>query len=444
QSLDSRRRRHRVLTLYLHPRCRLDRRQQRDPGQPVRSEYRHRHSKHCHRLDFNIKTGKPDDVCISCVVKAVEDTFLFQIQFPSMEVMERFDWVKSATVLGMHRPIEAKHLPAIHDSSLFAASIGLYSSDPAKYTTPLFTALPNTLFGPKKPPTYCETILGRMLDDHSSHDVFFEFENPFSDLKQVIESEIRTDHNDAVDTSKIAVDPIIQDEKSPEKPVETPAVETSNDGSAMKPATLTENNIHPHRHNNPNNISSSSSHADQISTSSDGKPSIGAHKIVLSQVEYFQTMFSSSFAEGGPGVKKILIKDVDIHCFRVLIEFIYLGELRPASIPRSLTEDQASGPTPTWEDLYLLADRYNITPLRDMAGSRILWGLHASWAVPFLFRTAYLFEELRPRVIKFVVKHCVLTIVQKKVQQDYFDHPECSAIFGEIITELSSMRAIDK
>ncbi|KAF9574931.1 hypothetical protein EC968_004932 [Mortierella alpina] len=411
---------------------------------------------------FNIKTEKPEDISISCVVKAVEDTFLFQIQFPSLEVMERFDWVKSAIVLGMHRrspsatavtrPIEAKCLPATHDSSLFAASIVLYSSEPAKFTVPLFTALPNTLFGPRRTPTYCETILGRMLDDHASHDVFFEFENPFEDLQQVIESEIKTDHSDEIDDGNRSSDPkAVQDEQCSEAPAENnPPAETTEDSTATKPATVTETNISSHRNNNNNNNNNSSSnnsgssgHADQISTTTSGKQSIGAHKIVLSQVEYFQTMFSSSFAEGGPGVKKILIKDADIHCFRVLIEFIYLGELRPLSIPRFLTEDHPQAPqdpTPTWEDLYLLADRYNILPLREIAGIRILSGLHASWAVPFLFRTAYLFEELRPHVIKFVVKNCVLMIVQKKVQQDYFDHPECSAIFGEIITELSSVR----
>ncbi|KAF9276295.1 hypothetical protein BGZ68_010122 [Mortierella alpina] len=395
---------------------------------------------------FQIKTEKPEDICISCVVKAVEDTFLFQIQFPSLEVMERFDWVKSASVLGMHRrsptatavtrwadslmmsPIEAKLLPAVHDNSLFAVSIGLHSSEPAKYTLPLFTALPTT-FGSKKPPTYCETILGRMLDDHSSHDVFFEFENPLADLKQVIETEIKTDPSHKATSDGKKNTDLEPQEKSSDVPTENPPAETTDEGSPAKlPASIESNN------------NSSKGHADQTSTTC-GRRSIGAHKIVLSQVEYFQTMFSSSFAEGGPGVKRILIKDVDILCFRLLIEFIYLGELRPWSIPRYLTEDQAQVQTPTWEDVYLLADRYSIIPLREMAGSRILAGLHASWAVPFLFRTAYLFEELRPRVIKFVVKNCVLMIVQKKVQQDYFDHPECSAIFGEIITELSSVRA---
>ncbi|KAF9925227.1 hypothetical protein BGZ67_008803, partial [Mortierella alpina] len=206
---------------------------------------------------FNIKAEKQDDICISCVVKAVEDTFLFQIQFPSLDVMERFDWVKSASVLGMHRrsptvtpvtrwagslmmsisgkcPIEAKYLPAIHDSSLFAASIGLYSTDPSKYTTPLFTAQPSTFIGLRRTPNYCESILGRMLDDHDSHDVFFEFEDPFTDLKQVIDSEIRTDdHSDKPDDVKESTtDPEEaqqEEEKSSEKPVENPSAETTDD-----------------------------------------------------------------------------------------------------------------------------------------------------------------------------------------------------------------------
>ncbi|KAF9581779.1 hypothetical protein BGW38_001085 [Lunasporangiospora selenospora] len=182
---------------------------------------------------------------------------------------------------------------------------------------------------------------------------------------------------------------------------------------------------------------------------------VSAHMVVLAQTEYFRNMFLGPFAEGEPGNKWIEIKECDIQTFRLLIQFLYLGQILPKSEPGRLTRDlfstiataAASSPNSspestekedtTWEDIYLIADRYDISALKNIASAKIIKGLDRTWAVPFLFRTGYLFaQDLRPALIRFVVRSNMPELTQKQIQEGYYDHPECNSIFGEIIAEL--------
>lgn len=351
-------------------------------------------------------------------------------------------------------------------------------------------------FNPTTSTTYtdhCDSILGKMLDDTSSFDVFFEFDSPESLAESGIEPETSDSETgsiekieaedeghqqeDAGDSGVLEMTKLtftdkteqtiedangpsstsLMDTKSTVQPAED--VDRGQDGNrgcdrglrwpldkidlhddeayvdAFDAKVITSvKQVYTAMDNMSNALTTplmtTSSRTSIVETQ-------GAHKIVLSQFEYFKTMFSSSFAEGGPGVKRIKIKDSDIHCFRLLIQFLYLGRLRPWNAPTVLTQDC---PTvkhqPTWEDVYLIADRYSIAELKEMAGSRIIQGLSSEWAVPFLFRTGYLFEEMRHALIKYVVKNNMDEISHKKTQEAYFAHPECTALFGEIIAEL--------
>ncbi|KAG0017244.1 hypothetical protein BGZ80_008502 [Entomortierella chlamydospora] len=250
-----------------------------------------------------------------------------------------------------------------------------------------------------------------MLRDSSTYDVFFEFETPVA----LYDCEpIQGEEKGFVEIKKEeASEPNVKSEKgeeTKENALSSPVITSEEDETVETSATTIWDKV-------------------------------GAHKIVLSQFDYFKTMFSSSFAEGGPGVKTIKIRDTDIQCFRLLIEYLYLGRLGLFSVPRTLTEDDAKDSLPTWEDVYLIADRYNVVDLRRMAASHILLGLSTAWALPFLFRTAYLFDDLRSPVIAFVVQSSMDEIVGKDALAKYYDHPECGSIMADLLAALWKFKA---
>ncbi|KAF9326816.1 hypothetical protein BG006_009802 [Podila minutissima] len=71
--------------------------------------------------------------------------------------------------------------------------------------------------------------------------------------------------------------------------------------------------------------------------------------------------------------------------------------------------------------------------LTDIARASILSKLKPKQFVPFLFRTAYLFTDLREPVIKFVAQSCGEILTSKDTRATYFDHPEGVQIFGELL-----------
>ncbi|KAF9380150.1 hypothetical protein CPB97_008532 [Podila verticillata] len=92
--------------------------------------------------------------------------------------------------------------------------------------------------------------------------------------------------------------------------------------------------------------------------------------------------------------------------------------------------------TRRWEKVFLAADHCEVDELRQVSLTTILSKLTPEGTIPFLFRTAYLHKDLRASVIEYVATTCGAEISKKSVQQEYADHDECVAIFGEIITEL--------
>ncbi|KAG0257346.1 hypothetical protein BG011_004020 [Mortierella polycephala] len=333
---------------------------------------------------------------------------------------------------------------------MYVVDVSLTSDDipPANYQGP-------------GPMSHCDFVLGKMLDDTSSHDVFFQFETQWfgphnSDNENDEDDAIGGGKNEREDEKKEEEteeekkgkeENRAEEDKEDEKKEEDKEDEKKKEDKIVKKAEEFERKAEEQHESD--DIKDAEVKSDTATTNANTMrkkrispkvppimATVSAHKIVLSQFDYFRTMFSSSFAEGGPGIKRITIKDTDVFCFRLLIEFLYLGQLRPFTTPKELSEEQATDHRPTWEDVYIIADRYNIPELRRLAGSRIVAGLNGTWAVPFLFRTAYLFDELRQPVIKYVVKNKMTQVASKKTQEEYFDHPECSAIFGEIISEL--------
>ncbi|KAI9236324.1 MAG: hypothetical protein BYD32DRAFT_419004 [Podila humilis] len=162
---------------------------------------------------------------------------------------------------------------------------------------------------------------------------------------------------------------------------------------------------------------------------------VGAHKMVLSHWPFFKKMIDAK--GGGPDKTRIYVRDVDWIAFRVLIRFLYTGRLPPSLEPTTIFADSDTKDGEiSWEDLFLVADHCEVDELRQIALTTILSKLTLEGAIPFLFRVAHLHEDLRTPVVKYVATTCGAEISKKSVQQEYADHDECVAIFGEIITEL--------
>ncbi|KAF9323932.1 hypothetical protein BG006_001000 [Podila minutissima] len=159
---------------------------------------------------------------------------------------------------------------------------------------------------------------------------------------------------------------------------------------------------------------------------------IGAHKVVLAQWPYFRTIFSSDFVEGSSGLTPIRIKDVNAKTFKAMIYFMYVGEVESGPIEMLKSHDPAQAAEVSWEALYLAADRYRIDDLRKLALDMITENLSKVDAIELLFRSAYLFEELRGPVIRHIAKARHDEVAKKEIRGKYMNHFEFCELLGEI------------
>ncbi|KAG0325280.1 hypothetical protein BG000_001868 [Podila horticola] len=158
-----------------------------------------------------------------------------------------------------------------------------------------------------------------------------------------------------------------------------------------------------------------------------------AHKLVLNQWSYFNRMFKSDFMEGGAGEKEIQIKDVKPKVFKLLLRFMYTGTIPHAEQPLATFTDTVTNPQDvSWEDLFLTAHRYEVNELCDHIEKLILEKLTPQTAIPFLFRTGYLFDALRAPSIKYIASTSASQVASKSFRDAYQDHPE----FGGLLFEL--------
>lgn len=159
-----------------------------------------------------------------------------------------------------------------------------------------------------------------------------------------------------------------------------------------------------------------------------------AHKLVLSQWSYFKAMFEGGFAESQPGEQQIRIQDTKLRTFKLLLRFLYTGQLGKIHEPAVPFSDELEDiEDASLEDLFLAADRYNCQKLRDQMIKQILNKLTAKNAIPFLFRTACKFPELRKGVIKFVAKSCGPVISKRGIRDTYKDHPDVFDILVDLL-----------
>ncbi|KAG0337764.1 hypothetical protein BG000_004991 [Podila horticola] len=159
-----------------------------------------------------------------------------------------------------------------------------------------------------------------------------------------------------------------------------------------------------------------------------------AHKLVLSQWPYFKAMFEGGFAESRPGEQQINIQDTKLRTFNLLLRFLYTGQLSEIQEPSILYSDElVDNEDASMEDLFLAADRYDCQELRDQTAEQLLSQLDAENAIPFLFRTAYKFPELRKGVIQFVAKSCGPAVSKRGILDTYKNHPDVFDILVDLL-----------
>ncbi|KAF9414941.1 hypothetical protein BGZ94_000233 [Podila epigama] len=157
-----------------------------------------------------------------------------------------------------------------------------------------------------------------------------------------------------------------------------------------------------------------------------------AHRVILVQWPYFKAMFESDFAEGGAGLRQVTIKDTSLVVFKVLLRYMYTEAVPKDLMPKNVYGSQNIGDNVSWECIFLAADRYDIEGRREEARSQLLLKLNATEAKDFLFRTTYLFEDLRAYVIEYIVKECGHLFVPASSRDLFKDHPEYADILGEL------------
>ncbi|KAG0028181.1 hypothetical protein BGZ81_004962 [Podila clonocystis] len=159
-----------------------------------------------------------------------------------------------------------------------------------------------------------------------------------------------------------------------------------------------------------------------------------AHKLVLSQWPYFKAMFEGGFAESQPGEQQIGIQDTKLKTFKILLWFLYTGQLSENQEPSILYSDELEdNEDASMEDLFLAADRYDVQELRDLTAEPLLSQLNAENAIPFLFRTAYKFSELRKGVVQFVANSCGPAVPKRGIRDTYKDHPDVFDILVDLL-----------
>ncbi|KAF9430857.1 hypothetical protein BGZ94_003030 [Podila epigama] len=168
-----------------------------------------------------------------------------------------------------------------------------------------------------------------------------------------------------------------------------------------------------------------------------GKQTLVAHKAILIQWPYFRTMLESGFAEGGQRPTQITAKDTSIDTFKILLRYMYTVTIPEDMMPEQVYDNPLNNSKFSWEQIYLAADRYDIAGLRDEAENRLIDSLDEKNSTDFLFRTAYMFEDLRSSVIDYIAENCGQLFISNHDSVDMFkDHPEFASIICEMYTAL--------
>ncbi|KAG0345348.1 hypothetical protein BG004_003782 [Podila humilis] len=415
--------------------------------------------------EYSLYMSNDKQLSFFCSIQKHGEEFRLEVFNVRTEMFRRMLWFKSAIIRDKNRTFTVYsdlklHHPGHRNTNAFSFTTPLLAKDLEKCagTYDIEIRISNLAMDPiQANPTYHrETLLDKLLEDTSTHDVFFQFQvtqDSSSTLKTEqgyqVKSRMPTtsiDKGKRRHSSNEEIHSFVADLEHSDN-LKTVANKNSSINHTRKDAE--DSNVDGMNPNNDKSCKANESHNEEIFESS--IVDVGAHASVLSQFPAFRILLSFGSFARDTNVKKVIkmtenIQGDKVGVFRILLQFIYLGEIRPRSHPLFVTADALSCesssdgtyqiPVPTWEDLYLLSERYQITGLSYLAAEKITEHLETKWAIPFLFRTGYKFPKLRKAVSKFIVENCMEMLLQDAVKKKYLNHEECSALFAEMMAEM--------
>lgn len=158
---------------------------------------------------------------------------------------------------------------------------------------------------------------------------------------------------------------------------------------------------------------------------------IRAHKLFLCQWLYFQSMLKVD-TQRVVQEKQIQVQDTKETAFLFLLKFMYVKRLPQDIDTMPVCVDETKDEEASLEDLFHVSHRYDVLPLYKQVTSLIIQKLDASNCIAFLFRSAYMFSELREPVIKIVAKICGDQFAKRSIRDQYNDHPDYADIMGDL------------
>lgn len=161
---------------------------------------------------------------------------------------------------------------------------------------------------------------------------------------------------------------------------------------------------------------------------------IGAHKMILWQWPYFRSLLESAPAQMTFGPVTIRLRSTDADTLTIMVRFMYIQMLptRLSTFQDEEDDDTTRTSTSNWEKVFIAAERFKVEELQRIACSKVLDGLSEATAIPFLFRTAYLYSDFRGTVVEYVAQNLHHVVTKRPFRDAYGDHSDFRELHGEI------------
>ncbi|KAG0035343.1 hypothetical protein BGZ82_005301 [Podila clonocystis] len=160
---------------------------------------------------------------------------------------------------------------------------------------------------------------------------------------------------------------------------------------------------------------------------------IGAHRMILWHWPYFRRLLESASAQNHFGPLTIRLKSTDADTLTIVIRFIYI-QMLPTQLSTFQDEEDDDATwtsTSNWEKVFIAAERFKVEELQRIACTKVLHGLSEATAIPFLFRTAYLYSDFRGNVVEYVAQNLHHVVTKRPFRDAYGDHSDFRELHDE-------------
>ncbi|KAG0086319.1 hypothetical protein BGZ92_008219 [Podila epicladia] len=131
------------------------------------------------------------------------------------------------------------------------------------------------------------------------------------------------------------------------------------------------------------------------------------------------------------------LRSTDMETLTIVIRFMYT-QLVPTQLATFKDEEDydatitAWTSSSNWEKVFIAAERFKVEELQRIACLEVLHGLSEETAIPFLFRTGYLYRDFRATVVEYVAQKLDHVVTKRPFRDAYRGHPDFRELYGEI------------